>query len=104
LPEDINVPAALKAIGTGDCRKVKTAGFANPLELVGSTIRPVLVAAPGHRFVGGDLKGIEARVCASLAGEQWKVAAFGIEHRGNSSDLATRRGDACRPDPLPARR
>jgi DNA polymerase bacteriophage-type len=99
LPEDIDVPTALKAIGTGNCRKVKAAGFGNPLELIGSTIRPVLIAKRGCRFIGADLKGIEARICAWLSGEMWKLDAFAKEDHGGLSVYAVTAGRIYGRDP-----
>ena len=67
--------AAINVIASGDYSQAKDF-HPNPLEMIGSNVRSMLIAAPGHRFIGGDFKSIEARVLAWLAGEQWKLDAF----------------------------
>jgi len=91
LDPDVDIPAAIEAIATGDHRQVKRK-FGNPLALVGSCMRPMFVAASGRRFIGGDFKGIEARVLAWLAGEETKLAAFREEDRGGLSVYAITAG------------
>ncbi len=98
LNSEIDIPAALKVITTGNHHKVASK-FGPPLALVGSCMRPMFIAARGHRFVGGDFRGIEARVLAWLAGEQWKLDAFAEEDHGGLSIYAITAGRIYGKDP-----
>lgn len=51
--------------------------FDNVMKLTSSTIRGCIIAPPGRKLVVADLSNIEGRVVAWLAGEQWKLKAFG---------------------------
>jgi DNA polymerase len=75
LDEVIDISGALELIATGDYHQFK-AQFPNPLETIGSLIRPMFVAAEGHQLIGADFSGIEARILAWVAGEDWKLQAF----------------------------
>ena len=46
------------------------------MEMLGNTIRGVIVAPPGRKLVVSDLSNIEGRVAAWLAGEEWALQAF----------------------------
>ncbi|MCE5292931.1 MAG: hypothetical protein LLG14_27360 [Nocardiaceae bacterium] len=48
----------------------------DPMKVFASCVRGVLIAAPGKKLVSFDFAGIESRVGAWLAGEEWKVQAF----------------------------
>jgi DNA polymerase len=93
-----DVPAAIAAIASGRYEEVK-AQSTNPLALIGSCIRPMLLAAEGCRLVGADFSGIEARVLAWLAGETWKLAAFRAEDAGGLSVYAITAGRIYGRDP-----
>ena len=60
---------------TGDYQAVK-ARYPDVPGLVGDLCRSMLVPAPGHRFIIGDFKAIEARVLAHLAGAEGKLESF----------------------------
>jgi len=75
LEDEENIPAALAAIRTGCYAHVKSK-FSNPLELVGTHIRPLVIAERGKRLIGADFSGIENRVLAWLADERWKLEHF----------------------------
>ena len=48
----------------------------NVTEIASSAIRSVTIAGPGKKLVVSDLKSIEGRVIAYLAGEEWKLKAY----------------------------
>lgn len=45
-------------------------------ELIGSCMRALFVAAPGHDLLCSDYSAIEAVVLAALAGEEWRLEVF----------------------------
>lgn len=59
----------------------------NVMELASNTIRGCLVAPPKRKLAVSDLSNIEGRVAAWLAGEQWKLEAFGAYDAGEGPDL-----------------
>lgn len=61
--------------------------FAPPLEAVASSLRSLIIPAPGKEFVGGDFSNIEGRALAWLAGERWKLDAFRLYDRKEGPDL-----------------
>jgi DNA polymerase len=62
-------------------------------------LRPLLVAAPGHRFLGADFSGIEPRVLAWLSDEESKLQAFRSEDAGGPSVYAVTAGRLYGVDP-----
>lgn len=61
--------------------------FENTMEALGAATRGALCAAPGKKLVVADLSNIEGRMLAWLAGEQWKLRAFGEFDEGTGHDL-----------------
>ena len=59
----------------------------NLMELCSSMIRGCIVAPQGKKLVVTDLSNIEGRVQAWLAGENWKLKAFGEYDNGTGHDL-----------------
>lgn len=57
------------------------------LPWLSKSLRSTIMAAPGHKLVGGDLANIEGRVNAWLAGEAWRLAAFTAQDNGTGADL-----------------
>lgn len=49
---------------------------ADPLEVVASCLRSLIVATPGTRLMSADFTAIQAVVTAALAGEQWRLDVF----------------------------
>jgi DNA polymerase len=49
---------------------------ADPLEVVASCLRSLIVATPGTRLMSADFTAIQAVVTAALAGEQWRLEVF----------------------------
>jgi DNA polymerase len=73
-PDVEDLAATIDAVATGDIERVKTLG--RPLEVIGSCIRPTIIAAEGHELKGGDFSSIESRMLAWVAGEAWKLDAY----------------------------
>ncbi|MFT4325854.1 MAG: DNA polymerase [Candidatus Liberibacter psyllaurous] len=48
----------------------------DPLHFASDCVRSCIIASPGKKLIVADLAGIEARVLAWVAGEQWKLNAF----------------------------
>ena len=57
------------------------------LGLASSCLRGLIVAGEGHKLVTSDLKNIEGRIIAWVAGEQWKLDAFAAYDRKEGPDL-----------------
>jgi DNA polymerase len=57
------------------------------MDILSSLVRGCIVAPPGRKLVVADLAGIEARMLAWLAGEQWKLQAFRDFDNGIGADL-----------------
>jgi DNA polymerase len=63
---------AIAAVATGDINQVRKL-HAHPMSVVGDITRGLIIAAPGHRLIIGDLSGIESRVTAFISGQQSKL-------------------------------
>jgi len=70
-----NLDAAVTAVSTGYYAHVRSL-YPKPLSVVGDCSRPMIVAAAGLKFFGGDLNAIESRVLAHVAGEAWKLDSY----------------------------
>ena len=57
------------------------------LGLASSCLRGIIVAGRDHKLVTSDLKNIEGRIIAWVAGEQWKLDAFAAYDAGTGPDL-----------------
>lgn len=47
-----------------------------PLEIVASCLRSLIIASPGCRLISADYSAIQAVVTSCLAGEQWRIDVF----------------------------
>ena len=87
-----NVEAVVRILG---CADLTAEEKATAIEMITGSIMPVLskslrhmlIASTGHRFIGGDLSNIEGCVAAWLAGETWKVDAYKAYQAGFGADL-----------------
>lgn len=61
--------------------------YGNVMEIASNAIRGIIHASPGKKFVIADLKNIEGRFAAWLAGEGWKLTAFAEYDAGRGWDL-----------------
>ena len=59
----------------------------NPLAMLAKSMRAIIRAEPGRRFVAADFSQIEARVTAWIAGEAWKLKAFEAYDRGEGPGM-----------------
>jgi DNA polymerase len=59
----------------------------NILGLASSCLRGLVIAAKNCKLVTSDLKNIEGRFMAWIAGEEWKLEAFRAYDRGEGPDL-----------------
>ncbi len=83
-----NVSAALRVIacesielldleyGKGSPFEQKHGTTMDPLEVVASCLRSLIVAAPGHRLISADFNSIQAVVTSCLAGCEWRIKVF----------------------------
>jgi DNA polymerase len=61
--------------------------FGDPMPILSSVIRPLLLAAPGHELLAADFSAIEGRGLAWLAGEQWVLDAYAAYDRHEGPDM-----------------
>jgi DNA polymerase len=71
--EDID--AAIAAVSTGSYSHVRSL-YPQPLRVIGDLGRPMICAAPGYKFIGGDFSSIESRDLAWIADENWKLDSY----------------------------
>lgn len=55
---------------------IVAAQYGTVLDGISWSLRPLVKAAPGYRFLAADYSNIEGRMQAWLAGEKWKLDAF----------------------------
>ncbi|MGV0954552.1 MAG: hypothetical protein ACOYBR_09595 [Fluviibacter sp.] len=77
------LPDAIRALKAGVPEFITL----NVMELISACARSAIVAGPGKKLVVSDLRNIEGRVLAWLAGEQWKLDAFAAFDDGTGPDL-----------------
>ena len=81
-----NLPlSVVDQVRSGD--RAAIAAYGNPLALLGDISRAALCAASGHELKSGDFSAIESVVLAWLAGEHWKLAAYGTFQRTGDKRL-----------------
>ena len=72
---NISAEAALTVIRTGSLDLVEQF-WGSAVDLIGSCMRSLFIAAPGHYLICSDYSAIEAVVIAALAGEEWRLEVF----------------------------
>lgn len=78
---------AIELFGRPDATAAIDLCFGDPMDVLASSTRGMLIPNPGCVFIGGDYSNIEGRVLAWLAGEQWKIDAFLEYDAGRAPDL-----------------
>ena len=81
------IRGVIELMGSPDDADLIANCYADPIPAVSSSLRALIVAAPGNVLIGGDLSGIEDRGNAWLAGERWKLDAFRALDAGRGVDL-----------------
>lgn len=61
--------------------------FGDPIPILASTIRPLLMADHGHELMAADFSAIEGRGLAWLAEEEWVLDAYRAYDRGEGPDM-----------------
>jgi DNA polymerase len=77
--------AAIAAVLSGDLERVRAIGA--PLEVLANLIRPLICAAPGKTFLGGDFSAIESRTLAWLAHDERKLNVYRQYDRSGDPEL-----------------
>ena len=77
------IEAGIEAMKAGCAHLV----FPDVMRVAGNAVRGCIVAPPGRKLTVADLANIEGRGLAYLAGEGWKVRAFGDYDAGTGPDL-----------------
>jgi len=70
-----NLDDAIAAISTGNYEHVRKL-YPKPLAAIGDCTRSMIIAASGHKLIGGDFSSIESRTLAWGADEQWKLDSY----------------------------
>ena len=85
LPDDFDHAAAIKVISTGNY-KLTVETFPQPLKVIGTLMRPMIIATKDHELWGADFSGIEARITAWLADQKDKLEIFRQYDAGKGPD------------------
>ena len=86
IKEDGEAPdpdALVRAVKLGDWRLLEDL-YGPAVEVIVSSLRHALAAAPGCEYFSGDFSGIQLRVLLAMAGQMDKVAAVSAVDRGES--------------------
>jgi DNA polymerase len=74
-PEVEDIDAAIAAVMTGSYPHVRNL-YPKPLAVIGDLSRSMICAAPGKKFIGGDLNSIESRILGWVSDENWKLDSY----------------------------
>lgn len=83
---DYQVEGAIEAILRRD-REWLRMMHGSYVDVASSALRGALIAGPGKKIISADLKAIEGRALAYLAGEEWKLQAYRDNDAGMGHDL-----------------
>lgn len=88
--DDITVSIEILGMDCAPAEKaaaIRAVTGAPPLEMLAKCTRSMIVAAPGHEYIGCDLSNIEGRLGAWAGDEKWKIKAFRAYDQGRGPDL-----------------
>ncbi len=89
--DEAAVEQSLKLLGSAfsprEICDAMTLMFSKPFKTLSQCLRPMLVAGPNMKLIGGDYANIEGRLSATLVGEFWKMRAFREYDAGVGPDL-----------------
>ena len=89
---DADLDALAGTLAAGDL-DVLSLMYGDPEIALKDGLRPMMRSRPGRRLIAADLAGIENRVLAAFAGEEWKIEAFKEIDAGIGRDMYCRSAD-----------
>jgi DNA polymerase bacteriophage-type len=73
----------------------------DPMKVIASTVRGALIAPAGKKLLSMDFAGIESRVTACIAGEDWEIEAFRRQdHEGGPDNYEIAYAEVFGVDPM----
>lgn len=86
IKKDDQVEEAIVYVHTRDVATIERV-FGPPMVVLADLLRGLIAAPPGHDLISGDWSSVEGRALAWLAGERWKVNAYGCFDAGIGDEI-----------------